>query len=64
MSLVSKVQIRDFTQILEELVARLGAKLQTASHADYNLATNFGCDGDMNLPEAVLHFTDNRHSSP
>ena len=42
------------TQILEALPARLDAKLKTVSHADHDLATYFGCDGDKSLSVAVF----------
>ena len=52
------MQIRDFKQILEVLASLLGAWLQTALHAEHDLAAHFGCDGDKNLSDAVFQFTD------
>ena len=57
MSLLPKEKIRDFTQILEALAARLGAKLQTVSYAEHDLAAHFDCDGNKNFPDAVSQFT-------
>ena len=40
------------------MVARLDAKLQTASHAGHDLEAHSGCDGDKDLSDAVFQFTD------
>ena len=36
----------------------MDAKLQTASHAEHDVAAHFGCDGDKNLPDAIFQFAD------
>ena len=48
-----KASIRDFTQMLKVLTARLETRLQTALHADHDVAARFGCDGDKDLPDTV-----------
>ena len=45
------------SQILDVLAARLDATWQTATQAEYELATHLGYNGGKNLPNGVFQFT-------
>ena len=43
--------------MLEVIAAQLDKKLQTATHAEHDLAAYSGCGGDKFLPDAAFQFT-------